>query len=72
MNVESGVGEWVEKLELEEYYMGIYILIAAGVLTIIVSFLGCVSACMEDRKILAIVRDYVVIYPLNDGIMERW
>jgi hypothetical protein len=62
MNLESGFGEWVEKLELEEYYTGIYILIAAAVLVIIVSFVGCVSAFMEDRKILAIVRDYVAIY----------
>jgi hypothetical protein len=61
MNLESGFGEWVEKLELDAYYTGIYILIAAGVLIIIVSFLGCVSAFMEDRMILAIVRNYVAI-----------
>jgi hypothetical protein len=52
----------MEKLELSEYYTGIYVIIAAGVVVIIVSFLGCVSAFMEDRMILAIVRDYVVIY----------
>jgi uncharacterized membrane protein len=62
MSLESGVGEWVEKLEFEEYYTGIYILIAAGVLMIIVSFLGCVSAFMEDRKILIVVRHHVLIY----------
>jgi hypothetical protein len=62
MSLEPGFGEWVEKLELHEYYTGIYILIAAAVLIIIVSFLGCVSAFMEDRTILAIVRDYIIIY----------
>lgn len=56
MSLESGVGEWMETLELSEYYTGIYVLIAAGVILIIVSFLGCVSAFMEDRMILAIVR----------------
>jgi hypothetical protein len=61
MNLESGFGEWVEKLEIEEYYTGIYILIAAGVIIIIASFAGCVSAFMEDRVILTIVRDYVAI-----------
>ncbi|XP_023716924.1 tetraspanin-2A [Cryptotermes secundus] len=54
MSLESGVGEWMEKLELSEYYTGIYVLIAAGVILIIVSFLGCVSAFMEDRTILVI------------------
>lgn len=54
MNLESGFGEWVEKLEIEEYYTGIYILIAAGVIIIIASFAGCVSAFMEDRVILTI------------------
>ncbi|XP_069696836.1 tetraspanin-2A [Periplaneta americana] len=54
MNLEPSFGEWVEKLDLHEYYMGIYVLLAAAVLIIIVSFLGCVSAFMEDRMILAI------------------
>jgi hypothetical protein len=62
MKLEPGFGEWVEKLELYEYYAGLYVLIAAGVLIIIVSFLGCVSAFMEDRMMLAIVRDYITIY----------
>lgn len=62
MKLEPGFGEWVEKLELHEYYAGIYVLIAAAVLIIIVSFLGCLSAFMEDRRMLAIVRNYITIY----------
>ena len=61
MNLEPGFGEWVEKLQLQDYYMGLYILIAVGVLVIIVSFVGCVSAFMESRTILTLVRDYVAI-----------
>ena len=61
MRLEPGFGEWVEKLELYEYYTGIYILIAAGIVVIIVSFVGCVSAFMENRMMLTIVRDYVAI-----------
>jgi hypothetical protein len=72
MNVEQGFAEWVEKLQLEEYYTGIYILIAAGALVIIVSFLGCVSAFMENRTLLNIVRHYVAIHfaPLADHVIS--
>jgi hypothetical protein len=61
MRLEPGFADWVEKLELYDYYTGIYILIAAGIIVIIVSFVGCVSAFMENRMMLTIVRDYVAI-----------
>jgi len=54
MRLEPGFADWVEKLELYEYYTGIYILIAAGIVVIIVSFVGCVSAFMENRMMLTI------------------
>ncbi|PSN43003.1 Tetraspanin-2A [Blattella germanica] len=54
MSLEPGFAEWAEKLDISEYYMGIYVLIAAAVLIIIVSFVGCVSAFMEERLILFI------------------
>lgn len=61
MALEPGFADWVEKLQLEEYYTGIYILIVAGILIIFVSFVGCVSAFMENRMMLIIVSDYVAI-----------
>ena len=61
MALEPGFAEWVERLQLQAYYTGIYILIAVGVLVTIVSFVGCVSAFMESRMMLLIVRDYVAI-----------
>jgi hypothetical protein len=61
MSVEPGFAEWVEKLQLQEYYTGIYVLIAAGIIVLIVSFIGCASAFMESRMMLIIVRDYVAI-----------
>jgi hypothetical protein len=70
MKLEPGFGEWVEKLELSEYYTGLYVIIAAAVLIIIVSFLGCVSAFMEDRTMLGIVRDCVTIYYTGVSIHE--
>ncbi|PNF24099.1 Tetraspanin-2A [Cryptotermes secundus] len=71
MSLESGVGEWMEKLELSEYYTGIYVLIAAGVILIIVSFLGCVSAFMEDRTILVIVEDLPRAKPPSKGPSKK-
>jgi hypothetical protein len=59
--LEPGFGEWVQKLEIYEYYTGIYILIAAGLLIMMVSFIGCVTAFMESRMLIIIVRDYVAI-----------
>jgi len=61
LRAEPGFAEWVEKLEMYDYYTGLYILIAAGIVIIIVSFVGCVSAFMENRMMLTIVRDYIAI-----------
>jgi len=52
--LEPGFGEWVQKLELQEYYTGIYILITAGLLIMVVSFIGCVTAFMENRMLIII------------------
>lgn len=61
MRLEPGFADWVDKLEMHAYYTGVYILIALGLIVIIVSFAGCVSAFMENRMMLTIVRDYVAI-----------
>jgi len=61
MALEPGFADWVEKLQLYDYYIGVYILIVVGILLIFVSFVGCVSAFMENSMMLTIVSDYVAI-----------
>ncbi|CAD7088267.1 unnamed protein product [Hermetia illucens] len=48
IRAEPGFDEWVRMLNIGVYYIGIYILIGAGVIIMVVSFLGCVSALMEN------------------------
>jgi len=54
MALEPGFADWVEKLQLHQYYTGVYILIVVGIILIFVSFVGCVSAFMENRMMLTI------------------
>jgi len=61
MALEPGFADWVEKLQLHQYYTGVYILIVVGIILIFVSFVGCVSAFMENRMMLTIVSYYVAI-----------
>lgn len=55
IRAEPGFGEWVEVLDIYSYYIGAYILIAAGALIMIFSFLGCCSALMEHSFALVLV-----------------
>lgn len=48
--------EWVQILDIYVYYIGIYILIIASVIVMIVSFLGCCSALMEHTSALFMVK----------------
>ncbi|XP_049289291.1 tetraspanin-2A [Anopheles funestus] len=52
IRAEPGFDEWIAILEVYEYYIGVYILIAAGALVMIFSFLGCCSALMEHSSAL--------------------
>ncbi|KAF5270884.1 hypothetical protein FQR65_LT05401 [Abscondita terminalis] len=52
LRFEPGLEEWIEKLELYGFYTGLYILILAGLLMMIVSFLGCLSVVNEHRVLL--------------------
>jgi len=54
MALEPGFADWVDKLELHDYYTGVYILIVVGIILIFLSFVGCVSAFMENRMMLVI------------------
>lgn len=57
IRAEPGFEEWVQILNIYVYYVGIYILIAAAVIVMIVSFLGCCSALMEHTTGLLLVSE---------------
>ncbi|KAL0125123.1 hypothetical protein PUN28_004336 [Cardiocondyla obscurior] len=48
MRFEPTLEEWVEFLDMYEYYIGVYILIAASVIVMAISFIGCAAALMEN------------------------
>ncbi|XP_031625881.1 tetraspanin-2A-like [Contarinia nasturtii] len=50
IRAEKSFEEWIQILDIYVYYVGIYILIAASVIILIVSFLGCCSALMEHTQ----------------------
>uniref|UniRef100_A0A182K0S2 Tetraspanin n=1 Tax=Anopheles christyi TaxID=43041 RepID=A0A182K0S2_9DIPT len=52
IRAEPGFDEWIAILEVYQYYIGVYILIGAGALVMIFSFLGCCSALMEHSSAL--------------------
>lgn len=52
---EPGFEEWVSLLGIYSFYTGIYILIASSIIVMIVAFLGCGSALMENVSGLYLV-----------------
>jgi len=57
--------EWVEFLDMYEFYIGIYILIATSVFVMAVAFIGCGAALMENILALYIVRMFIVDFSDN-------
>lgn len=55
IRAEPGFDEWVQMLDIQAFYIGIYILIAMGIIVMVTSFLGCCSALMENSVTLLIV-----------------
>lgn len=51
---EPGFSEWVTILNIQVYYIGIYVLIGASIVMMVISFLGCVSALMENTFALMV------------------
>ncbi|XP_076183753.1 tetraspanin 2A [Ptiloglossa arizonensis] len=47
LRLDPGFQEWVEFLDMYEFYIGIYILLAASIFVIIITFVGCGVALME-------------------------
>ncbi|XP_011501881.1 PREDICTED: CD81 antigen [Ceratosolen solmsi marchali] len=52
LRIEPGFQEWVEFLQINEFYIGVNILIFAAVLVIAISFVGCASSLMESQPAL--------------------
>nr|XP_023012939.1 tetraspanin-2A [Leptinotarsa decemlineata] len=55
LRFEPGIQEWLQKLNAEVFYSGVYVLIFAALLVMIVSFLGCISALQEAAFTIFIV-----------------
>nr|XP_012143537.1 PREDICTED: 23 kDa integral membrane protein isoform X2 [Megachile rotundata] len=47
LRLDPGFQEWVDFLDMYEFYIGIYILLAASLFVVIVTFIGCGVALME-------------------------
>lgn len=47
LRLDPGFQEWVDFLDIYEFYNGIYILLAASIFVIIITFIGCGVALME-------------------------
>jgi len=56
MRFEPIFEEWVEYLNMYEFYIGIYLLIATSVLVMAIAFIGCAAALMEHILTLYAVR----------------
>ncbi|XP_011298165.1 CD81 antigen [Fopius arisanus] len=54
MRADPGFQEWVEFLEIDEFYIGLYILIVASIIVMVVAFFGCAAALMENINALYI------------------
>lgn len=52
VRTEPGFIDWVNKLEIRVFFIGIYILIAVGIIVMGLSFLGCLSSLMENALAL--------------------
>lgn len=61
LKAEPGFQEWVDMLKIDDYYSGVYVLIIASVIVMIISFVGCCSALMESTSLLLIYTGVQVI-----------
>lgn len=50
--IEPGFNEWIKMLELQKYYIGIYIILIASLGIMVVAFLGCGASLMENVLLL--------------------
>ncbi|XP_065201489.1 tetraspanin-2A [Planococcus citri] len=50
--LDTGLNEWIEALDIWQFYVGIYILIFTSLLIIIIPFLSCFSVYQEIKQLL--------------------
>lgn len=59
MRFEPMLEEWVEFLNMYEFYIGIYVLIFTSVIVMAIAFIGCAAALMENILALFIVSIFI-------------
>ena len=47
LRVEPGFQEWVDYLDMDEYYIGLYLMILTSTIIMIIAFVGCGAALTE-------------------------
>ncbi|XP_025829234.1 tetraspanin-2A [Agrilus planipennis] len=62
LRFEPGIGEWVTELDLQVFYIGLYILILGAIIMMVVAFIGCLSALQENSLTLFV---YIVTQALG-------
>jgi len=65
---DEDLSDYAEAMEFDNYFIGCYLLLAAGLLIIIVGFLGCCGAVTENVKMLTVYfLCLVIIFLLEVG-----
>lgn len=54
LRMDEGIRDWLDILDSNQFYNGVYVLIVAAIIIMIVSFLGCLSALQENEKSLLV------------------
>ncbi|XP_067637409.1 tetraspanin-2A [Eurosta solidaginis] len=54
LRAEQGFSNWLNILQAQSFYIGVYILIGSSIIMMAVSFLGCLSALMENTLALLV------------------
>jgi len=55
MRVEDNVSDWISELNMKQYWNGLYILMAAAVVIILISICGCLGAVAGNSLLLGVV-----------------
>lgn len=62
LRAESGFQDFVDYLDIDEFYIGVYLLIFTSVIVMIIAFVGCGAALMEYIMALYAVSIFYLIY----------
>ena len=53
---DGEITEWVDKLHIQQFYTGLYILIVCSFVLMGTGFLSCIGTFSENIRLLAVVR----------------